>query len=192
MPGTTHSIDGVDLWPSLSTGTTLPPRQWLPTTENSILWDTTAGKMWKLITAEKRSNRFHQNGSQYMDTMLPCLNQSAPGYHSAAKLTATGRPGRPADAWSVPNSCLVCSPEHPCLFDVRADPSETVNLAPEMSALAAQMAAKLASFVPYVPVLSAANLACYTCPGERPHLWWQNFSGPCCKPLNKTAGTAPQ
>ena len=46
-----------------------------------------------------------------------------------------------------------------------------------------RMLAKLGSFVPYIPELTAANLACYTCGADLrapPVLWWQNFAGPCC------------
>ena len=76
-----HGIDGVDLWPSLM-GTGKPEREFLPTSCRSILWDNSitvqgtsgARKMWKLILLERRANRFHMNGSQYLDTSLPCVN----------------------------------------------------------------------------------------------------------------------
>ena len=51
------------------------------------------------------------------------------------------------------NGCFVCSPEKPCLFDVRADEKETTNLAdaPGNSELVSRMAAKLAAYTPYAP-----------------------------------------
>ena len=67
--------------------------------------------------------------------------------------------------------------------DVRADETESKNLAQANGALVATMAARLKSYVPYVPELSPANLACYECGNTSdapPKLWWQGFSGPCC------------
>ena len=46
-----------------------PEREYLPTTERSLLWDDPkTGKMWKLIALERRANRFHPNGSQVRKT----------------------------------------------------------------------------------------------------------------------------
>ena len=47
---------------------------------------------------------------------------------------------------------VVCSPAKPCLYNVQADPTETTNLATNASFKATldAMAAKLASYVPYV------------------------------------------
>eukprot|EP01051_Picozoa_sp_SAG22_P005825 SAG22_NODE_359_length_11758_cov_4.094254_16_plen_125_part_00 len=55
-------------------------------------------------------------------------------------------------------SCVVCSDDQPCLFDVLADPGETKNLAKAMPALAASMKTTLDSYLPYVPALTPANL----------------------------------
>ena len=131
--GVEHPIDGVNIWPSLSSGGTLTSgHEWLPTTERSIIWDqrqqaitnssgrkddnyerasndnssssSTEEHMWKLITIETATNRFHKNGSQYADMSHPCVNSSLP-------------PGaRPS--WWPPSWCTVCTPEQPCLFDV--------------------------------------------------------------------------
>jgi hypothetical protein len=71
----------------------------------------------------------------------------------------------------------------PCLFDVRTDPAETKNLAAGNATLVKSLLAKLVSYVPYIPELTAANLACYTCGAsldQPPEFWWQSFSGSCC------------
>ena len=112
----THGIDGVDIWPSLMSpgGKTRPAREWLPTTERSLLWDDAkSGHMWKLITLERRANRFHPNGSQYLDSDLPCLpNSSLPsGVPSVGPDDSSSKP------WG--SGCFICSPEAPCLFGAR-------------------------------------------------------------------------
>ena len=62
---TDAGIDGVDIWPSLMSGTSAPTgRAYLPTTERSLLWDDGEGHMYKLITSEFLANRFTKNGSQ--------------------------------------------------------------------------------------------------------------------------------
>lgn len=178
----THGIDGVDIWQSLMSGTSASTgRAYLPTTERSLLWDDDNGHMYKLITSEFLANRFTKNGSQYMDTDLPCLSNAT---------SLAGVHARAADGLAVPKSCVVCSPAEPCLFDVLNDPSETKNLAKVLPAILSTMVTKLATFQFYVPALSPANLACYTCGDHPPSRWWQNFSGPCCVPNhNGTVGT---
>ena len=89
---------------------------------------------------------------------------------------------------SVPNSCTVCTPAAPCLFDVLADPRETTNIAGGRPDLVREMSAKLGTFVFYVPGLSHENMACYTCPSHPPVAYWQGFSGPCCVPNNASTG----
>jgi hypothetical protein len=169
--GTIHPIDGVDIWPTLMSGGSEPVgREWLPTTERSLLWTDGNGHMYKLIIDEKKANRFYENGTQYMDTSNPCI-PGAIGYTPQF------------DGLGVPDSCTVCSATDPCLFDVLLDPSEVKNLAKSLPDVATKMAAKLATFTPYIPTLSPDNLGCYTCgqgSDAPPHLFWQGFSGPCC------------
>ena len=64
-------------------------------------------------------------------------------------------------------------------FDVLADPGETKNLAMSMPALAASMKNTLDSYLPYVPALSPANLACYNCSFDK-NLMWKGYPGPGC------------
>ena len=82
-------------------------------------------------------------------------------------------------------SCVVCSDDQPCLFDVLADPGETKNLAKQMPALATSMKKTLDSYLPYVPALSPQNLACYNCSFDRTAMW-QGYPGPGC--IKKTQG----
>eukprot|EP00040_Diaphanoeca_grandis_P035337 m.221881 g.221881 ORF g.221881 m.221881 type:complete len:651 (+) comp33356_c7_seq1:26-1978(+) len=180
----THPIDGVDVWPSLMAGTTPSTptvRQYLPTTERSLLWDDGLGHMWKLIVDEKQANRFYSNGSQYMDPSHPCLNNTDGSPVSGYVQTF--------DGVDVPPSCTVCSNSTPCLFDVRKDPTELNNLVHTMPELVQEMQTKLATFTYYVPALSPANVACYTCPKNPPQTLWQGFSGPCCKPNTNVTTT---
>ena len=74
---------------------------------------------------------------------------------------------------------MVCSDDQPCLFDVLADEGETQNLAKKIPALATSMKATLDSYLPYVPALSPANLACYNCSFDRV-VKWQGYPGPGC------------
>ena len=166
--GTVLPTDSVDVWPALVSGSDAPLREWLPTTERSLIWDQSPLRMFKFYNQERLANRFHQNGSQFMDQANACLNVSTP----------VGGVG-------VPPSCLVCSPDAPCLFDVLADPTELHNLASSLPDVVKTMAAKMATYRPYVPSLSPEELACYTCGDNNtdpPKRWWQGFSGPCCVP----------
>lgn len=128
-----------------------PVREWLPTTERSLLWEDGKGHMYKIIIDEYKANRFLINGTQYMDRQNECIN------------TTTGNEGyiRSFDGLTVPKSCTVCSTAKPCLFDVRADPEETQNIANQNLALVKTMADKLATYNYYVPTLSPENLGCY-------------------------------
>ena len=70
---------------------------------------------------------------------------------------------------------------HPCLFDVIRDPGETTNLAagPAHAGMLATMRAQLATYKPYLPVLTRDNLACYNCTKQVTEAW-KGFAGPCC------------
>lgn len=155
--GTVHSIDGINLWDALTKNVSLPSsRAWLPVTENSIIWDD-GTHLWKYIDQEKRSNRwvYGVNMTEYLDPSNPCL----PGYNAS--------------------TCLACSPSSPCLFDVRdsADPSEKSNVAAANPSVVTTMRAKLATYQPYVPVLSPETLACFDCTTTSQ---FGNYAGPCC------------
>ena len=107
-----HPIDGVDVWTALAAGTdgvTDPVREWLPTTERSLLWNDGKGHMWKLITSgrwlqsgtfeltgEFLANRFHRNGTQYMDqdnTCSPATADATAHGTRASTLSCTGSHG---------------------------------------------------------------------------------------------------
>lgn len=170
--GTVHPIDGVDVWDTLMSGTNDTGREFLPTTERSIIWYKPGNPMYKLIVNEVKANRFMENGTQYMDTMNPCINTTSKFHLGTHK-----------QGLAVPRSCVTCSPDKPCLFELLSDPSETKNIASDNSGIVSTMAAKLATFQQYGPALTPENLACYTCGNTSsapPKLWWQGFSGPCC------------
>ena len=184
----THGIDGVDLWPTLSAGDdNAPPlpRKWLPTTERSLLWDDRAasGHMYKIVVNESQANRFHRNGSQYMDMENACLTDGDAASTTAALRARVAEVAIGDAGLSVPPSCAVCSEQQPCVYDVAADPLETTNLASRMPNLTAKLRAQLATYKAYVPSLSLENLACYNCTGldaQSGNSRWEPFWGPCC------------
>jgi hypothetical protein len=130
--GIVHDIDGIDLWPILVSGggESSPGRSWLPTTENSLLLDLRGagnGSMFKLVTAEFKANRFYANGTQYMDTHLPCVGEEARWMgvqhiqsvqRVAPSVVGILEPRLNPAGVLVPKSCTVCSATSPCLFDV--------------------------------------------------------------------------
>ena len=56
---------------------------------------------------------------------------------------------------------------------------ETKNLAKTMPAIAKSMKATLDTYLPYVPALTPANLACYNCSFDVKTMW-QGYPGPGC------------
>ena len=80
--------------------------------------------------------------------------------------------------------CSVCTHDEPCLFDVIADPSETIDVSKANPTIVTTIQKKIATgvFQAYIGApMNATQLAGYDCPTDiRP--WWGNFSGPCCKP----------
>eukprot|EP00750_Incisomonas_marina_P005413 INCI13938.2.p2 GENE.INCI13938.2~~INCI13938.2.p2 ORF type:complete len:227 (-),score=33.37 INCI13938.2:183-863(-) len=182
----THAIDGLNLWPYFEAGDTgeLPQlREYLPTTERSLLWDNGEGRMYKLIVDEFKSNRFYQNGTQYMDTENPCISSSSglSAWGANAAVASLDDPGL-----RVPPSCTVCSTSSPCLFEVIADPLEKNNLAAHLPNVTAMLLQKLSSYVPYVPAdLTPEQLACYNCTAAVTSQWGR-FVGPCCQPPSPT------
>jgi hypothetical protein len=251
--GTVHPIDGENLWPVLTQGANVK-REWLPTTPQSILF-TTGAHMWKLITLETQTVRFHQNGTNYADPFNPCTVHGfsteiyTRGFHwshacslqasmrvtncipfgcslflivatvnSVQILTATttqtaaltltltltltnpnhqSRPNAEGinattvfdcvdslgeDGGGGRESCYVCTPEQPCLYDVLTDPGETQNVAKANPALVASMGSELAKFqepIVFKMTLTPDNLACYNC-SFNPVSQWYNYTGPGC------------
>jgi hypothetical protein len=177
-----HDVDGVNQWPSIVSGST--STRTLPTTHKSLLVDDGEGHMWKLINGnETRADRFHANGSVYDDPFNLCLpGDGVNGSYGVQfdchnSLGANGGGGR--------MSCVVCSDEQPCLFDVIADPLETKNIAKAMPSLAASMKSTLDTYLPYVPTLTPGNLDCYNCSDGGDKHWnatimWRGYPGPGC------------
>ena len=126
--------------------------------------------MWKLIVNETQGWRFHPNGTEYRDPYNRCLSPDLGLAYNCND--AYGSFGRLA--------CYACSPQHPCLYDVLQDPSETHNVAASNPKVVAQMANVLSQFQrPYAPPLPAAALACYNC-SFQPEVLWRGFIGPAC------------
>lgn len=138
--------------------------------------------MWKLITDEHKANRFYPNGTQYMDAFNPCLANGTVAARALEDLRADDH-SRGEDfnvGEEVPPSCVVCSAEQPCLYELISDPNETANLATTSMPAATKavldlMVAKLLTYVAYVPALNPDNLVCYNCSAT-----WGDYVGPCC------------
>ena len=111
-----HDVDGQNQWPSIISGKASP--RTLPTTHKSLLVDDGKGHMWKLINGnETRADRFHVNGSVYEDPHHACLPGHVNGSYGLQFdcINALGQGGGGGRM-----SCVVCSDDQPCLFDVLA------------------------------------------------------------------------
>ena len=117
-------IDGISFWPlllrsgghgsvSASASSAAELRAYLPTTEDSIIWQ---GR-WKLITSATQSGAFWvpPGGRGPNNTALPASPADWPCVNAT--------PGAPGAA------CLICSPTSPCLFDLLEDEAERFNIA---------------------------------------------------------------
>jgi arylsulfatase B len=170
VQGEPRAIDGVDFWPLLLSNASTVLREYLPTTEVSIIWR----ERYKLITSAGVGGSYWAppEGKTPSNTVIninrtewPCVNTNA---------TA---------------ACLICSPEKPCLFDLSQDEAERVNLAPQQPQLVAQLARQLATYTAYVDgKMASEELAGYDCVSPAyPSEFWGNFTGPCCKPKHPRA-----
>eukprot|EP01045_Picozoa_sp_COSAG04_P014835 COSAG04_NODE_1132_length_8130_cov_3.223882_5_plen_250_part_00 len=168
LQGERRPIDGVDFWPLLLSNASTVLREYLPTTEVSIIWR----ERYKLITSAGVGGSYWAppEGKTPSNTVIyanrtewPCVNTNA---------TA---------------GCLICSPEKPCLFDLQRDEGERVNLAPQHPQLVAQLARQLATYTAYVDgKMAPEELEGYHCvPPAYPSAYWGNFTGPCCKPKHR-------
>eukprot|EP00037_Helgoeca_nana_P025321 m.275779 g.275779 ORF g.275779 m.275779 type:complete len:533 (-) comp26910_c0_seq3:255-1853(-) len=169
----TFPIDGVDQWPRLTGATTVIGHEYLPTTEEGIIWK----EQYKLLTNAQPTNWYAPNDTHYPDnrTAWPCRNSSA------ASSTVIDSDG----------VCNLCNYAHPCLFDLTTDEDERHNIAEVNPAIVKDLMAKLADFnVPQAnssidPMVLARDYDCVT----DIRLWWGNFTGPCCKRKGKTKAT---
>ena len=189
LNGTLYPIDGMDIWGTI-TGGDAPEREWLPITEESLIWhskehDTT----FKLITKARQTKWYLENGTQLPDTIneWPCgggpphpskgdQGSNAP-LSGAGAATAEGEHGSNAplsgDA-AAAAPCFVCVGPNPCLFDLLKDESERVNLARSMPAVVASMLTQKEQYRVYVHGdMSEHDLARYDC--------WGNWTGICNK-----------
>jgi hypothetical protein len=200
VTGLVHNVDGINQWPSIITGSTSPRtlptthksllvddnkgHMWCVSclcSEMRVALENLAMVSFhcllsllpvacrKLINGnETRADRFYPNGSVYEDPFHECLPGDVNGsygihFDCINSLGIGGGGGR--------MSCVVCSDDQPCLFDVIADPGETKNLAKAMPTLAASMKETLDTYLPYVPQLSPGNLDCYNCSFNATAMW---------------------
>eukprot|EP00039_Didymoeca_costata_P008916 m.118640 g.118640 ORF g.118640 m.118640 type:complete len:528 (+) comp14282_c0_seq1:62-1645(+) len=163
--GTIRPIDGIDAWPVLTGAKQDLGREWLPTTNQSLIWNST----WKLITSAPSTHWFTETDGHLVDGW-PCRSRSA------RNISTKG-------VWQ----CMVCSDAEPCLFHILNDPEERTDVAKQNPDIVQKMQAAMVglNFPPYVfDAMPAPDEARYTClPPQQAHTqWWDNFVGPCCKP----------
>jgi arylsulfatase A-like enzyme len=186
-------IDGVDIWSVLLAGGSRSPRQFLPTTEHSIIWQAGDRALWKLINGAGRNGWY----------------PAALGFNMSGKIEADEKEWpctAKENSSKFGGKCAVCSEAKPCLFDLLRDEGERDNLAETQSAVVTKLAKQLATYVSYAaPGMSAAELDGYDCLSTKvtdacpclttnltpcsstclTQAWWGNFSGPCCRPKPK-------
>ena len=64
---------------------------------------------------------------------------------------------------------------------VKADPSERLNIAAQHSELVEKMSTQLGGYEPYVDgAMTPEELTAYECTDD-PTEWWANFNGPFCR-----------
>jgi hypothetical protein len=171
--GSSRSIDGIDAWPVLMGKNATLGREYLPLTDHgwsgggwnntrAIIWQS----KWKLLTNEKSTHWFTPDDEWVTDTW-PCADGSS-------------RKG-----------CAICSYDHPCLFDLIADPEERNNLAAQHPAIVSNMreAMQGRNFPAYTGTLFPASeqgpYQCLIGEGKQQganasKTFWSGFLGPCC------------
>eukprot|EP01047_Picozoa_sp_COSAG01_P040235 COSAG01_NODE_3372_length_6178_cov_83.041125_3_plen_139_part_00 len=106
--GTVRPIDGIDAWPTLSGVSASLGREWLPTTNQSLVWNST----WKLITAAPSTHWFTPNDTWVQDGAS--INGTASGAWRCRGYGARGRNISTEGTWE----CMVCTDAEPCLFNL--------------------------------------------------------------------------
>ena len=132
MNGTERTIDGIDVWPLLLSGAKDSPREYLPTTEASIIWK---GR-WKLIvdasaTKWAGNEEAQQGYNGWYPLALGPNDTHAPDV-SGPTVACTG-------LFHEPDERCVCSTAHPCLYDIIEDEGEHINLASNYSTIVAHL-----------------------------------------------------
>eukprot|EP01046_Picozoa_sp_COSAG06_P002328 COSAG06_NODE_82_length_25183_cov_133.214240_6_plen_280_part_00 len=162
----------LDVWPLLLQNASSSPREYLPTTEHSIIWK----ERYKLYTSAGQVNWYP-----------PARGYNATQISPAAGTWPCVGPKTPF----INGKCAICTAQKPCLFDLSADEGERVNLAAKEPAIVKQLAAVLATYKPYVTgEMTAQELEGYECVdvgSKWPapmllHPWFGNFTAPCCRP----------
>lgn len=137
----------MDVWPILLSRSSYSPREYLPTTEHSLIWQShgrtavggaRAAKsvspiLLKLITAAGRDGWYP-----------PAL-----GYNMSGKLEANEEQwpcvGNTSSSF-FGGECTVCSESKPCLFDLSDDEGERVNLASQNPEIVAKLTEQLKTY----------------------------------------------
>lgn len=163
--GAVRSLDGIDAWPVLMGEADSLGREWLPTTNQSIVWNST----WKLITGAPSTHWFSPQDAHTPDGW-ECRGTGP------ANVSTRG-------VWV----CEVCTDAEPCLFNLVEDPEERNDVAklhPDIVA-AARAAMPGLNFPPYTGSdllpSEAANYYCRSAQQARKE-FWGGMEGPCCHP----------
>ncbi len=163
--GATHGVDGVDVWPLLVGTNLTQPRAVTPTTEVSVIDASSSTRWWKLIILAGQSNYYTINNTHISGTDL-CLEARQPD------------PPMPGRTDSLVNGCPVCNESSPCLYDVKADPTETKNVAVSNPDVVARLSEALSSYKVYITGhLSQSTLDVNYTALDHDH--FGNFKGPC-------------
>ena len=177
--GTARPIDGRDMWPVLTGQAADLGREWLPTTNQSLVWNS----RWKLITAAPATHWYTQETGWLSNnrTAWPCR--------------ARGLPGRNISTQGIWD-CMVCSDAEPCLFDIIADPEERTDVAKQHPDIVTRMQAQmpLVNFNTYTDEALLPEeeplFDCLSAADSRKD-WWGGYLGPCCVPKGTMPTPAP-
>ena len=118
--GKIRPIDGIDAWPTLMGTAPSLGREYLPTTNQSLIYNST----WKLLVAAPSTHWFTPEDDWIEDGAS--LNGTASGDWSCKE--KTGRNISTQGIWE----CMVCTDAEPCLFNLLDDPGERTNLATQV------------------------------------------------------------
>lgn len=122
IDGGVHDVDGIDVWPMLNGVAGAPTHEWLPITEDSIIYQ----QRWKLLTQADSTWWYTPDNQHIPDTRSewPCRNKMP----------------------AADGACNVCVRDDPCLFDLLADMGERHDLSKQNPDLVKTMQAKLATY----------------------------------------------
>lgn len=188
--GIPRAIDGRDVWPVLTGVKPDLGREWLPVTNQSIVWNST----YKLITGAPSVSHCP---SILAKRLCPQTHWSTPGCH----WEQDSREDWPIVEHNSRNSSMggfwefmVCNDAKPCLFNLLEDPQERHNLAEAHPDIVETMRAAMhGRNFPYytddhlsnteTPHLTPEELEIFEClpTGQANKQFWDGWEGPCCR-----------